>query len=72
MPEPNQPSHDNETDDPVHTCACGEQHRHRPGSPNHRDACTSEKKNTDSCCCGSGNGPQANQHRCGHGPKCHE
>jgi len=54
----------------LHTCACGEQHRHRPGSLSHRDDCTSPKKFGDSCCCGSGAAAQGNKHRCGHGPRC--
>jgi hypothetical protein len=52
---------------PLHTCACGEQHRHRIGGPSQRETCKSPKKNTDSCCCGSGHDPQRNHHRCGHG-----
>jgi len=53
-----------------HTCACGEKHAHRPGSPRHRDSCTSSMKFGDSCCCGSSPGPKGNHHRCDHGPKC--
>ncbi|MFA7695283.1 MAG: hypothetical protein WCX63_07090 [Methanoregula sp.] len=71
MPENNQqPSTTearNEEDYPLHTCACGEQHRVYPGAPSHRETCTSEKKNTDACCCGTGHGPQGNHHRCGQG-----
>ncbi|HJX56177.1 MAG TPA: hypothetical protein VJ350_05000 [Methanoregula sp.] len=68
MTEPTIPELDDETDDfPIHTCACGEQHRHRPGSPSNREVCTSPKKNTDACCCGSANSPQGNNHRCGQG-----
>jgi len=52
-----------------HTCACGETHRHRPGSPSHREECTSPKKFGDTCCCAR-TIPTGNQHRCGHGPKC--
>ncbi len=54
----------------MHTCACGEQHQHIPGSPSHRDECTSPEKFGDSCCCGTGNHAQGAQHRCGLGPRC--
>jgi hypothetical protein len=60
-----------ETDvETTHTCACGEQHPHKPGSTSHREECTSEKKFGNSCCCGSGAAAQEKQHRCGHGPRC--
>ncbi|MFA5269477.1 MAG: hypothetical protein WC379_16050 [Methanoregula sp.] len=60
-------SDDNAT---LHTCACGEQHPHTPGSPSHRDECTSPKKFGDSCCCESGEAGKEARHRCGHGPRC--
>lgn len=53
-----------------HTCACGETHEHRPGSPSHRESCTSILKFGDTCCCGTGNVPKGDRHRCGHGPRC--
>ncbi|MDD1689620.1 MAG: hypothetical protein LUQ66_03065 [Methanoregula sp.] len=56
---------------PLHTCACGEQHEEIPGSPSHRDACTSDLKFGDSCCCGSGEAAKEARNRCGHGPRCH-
>ncbi|MDD5143591.1 hypothetical protein [Methanoregula sp.] len=72
MPEETTHTTPQQNDDdnlPLHTCACGEQHRHRPGSRSHREECTSEKKFGDSCCCGPAAG-SGNQHRCGHGPRC--
>ncbi|MHB8052387.1 MAG: hypothetical protein ACYDEZ_03700 [Methanoregula sp.] len=54
----------------LHTCACGEQHEDLPGSPSHRDACTSTLKFGDSCCCVSDNTSKGEPHRCGHGPRC--
>lgn len=55
--------------DAAHTCACGETHPHTPGSPSHRDACTSPKKFGDSCCCGT-DSAATNTHRCcGHEPQ---
>ncbi|WP_292346139.1 hypothetical protein [Methanoregula sp. PtaB.Bin085] len=55
---------------PLHTCVCGEQHWHRPGSRSHRDECTSPKKFGESCCCAPGPAGKANRHHCGHGPRC--
>jgi hypothetical protein len=60
---------DNQNSETEHTCACGETHTHRPGSPSHREECMSPKKFGDTCCC-AGNIPNGNQHRCGHGPRC--
>jgi hypothetical protein len=49
----------------LHTCACGEQHRYRPGILHNRETCTSPKKFGDTRCCGSGRGPVGDHHRCG-------
>ncbi|MCK9579740.1 MAG: hypothetical protein M0Q92_04735 [Methanoregula sp.] len=77
MPEDTQPSsgdtgksHDENESTTLHTCACGEQHEENPGSTSHRESCTSPLKFGDTCCCGSGNTPNREQHRCGHGPRC--
>ncbi|PKL69272.1 MAG: hypothetical protein CVV30_06780 [Methanomicrobiales archaeon HGW-Methanomicrobiales-1] len=76
MPEDTQPASNettksnNKTESSLHTCACGEQHEDLPGSPSHRDACTSTLKFGDSCCCGSGEAAKEARHRCGHGPRC--
>jgi len=64
------PHTDDDDGHSLHTCACGEQHRHSPGSGSHRDECTSSKKFGDTCCCGSNN--DSNQQPCGHGPRCHK
>ncbi|MFA6332688.1 MAG: hypothetical protein WCX22_07050 [Methanoregula sp.] len=72
MPETTQPeAHDSKKSTSLHTCACGEQHEELPGSPSHRDECTSPKKFGNTCCCGSGQDTAASQQRCGHGPRCH-
>ncbi|MDD1693651.1 MAG: hypothetical protein LUQ71_02905 [Methanoregula sp.] len=56
---------------PLHTCACGEQHEELPGSPSHREECTSDLKFGDTCCCASGEAGKVARSRCGHGPRCH-
>ncbi|HOX35556.1 MAG TPA: hypothetical protein P5217_07300 [Methanoregulaceae archaeon] len=71
MPEETNHNSIPENDDELHTCACGEQHRHRPGSKSHREECTSPLKFGDTCCCGSGKAGEEARHRCGHGPRCH-
>ncbi|MDD1693412.1 MAG: hypothetical protein LUQ71_01690 [Methanoregula sp.] len=77
MPENTQPASsdslktNNETKSPdLHTCACGEKHEEIPGSPSHRDACTSDLKFGDTCCCASGEAGKIARSRCGHGPRC--
>jgi hypothetical protein len=53
-----------------HTCACGEQHSHREGTPSHRESCTSTLKFGNSCCCQSDDDTKNVPHPCGHGPRC--
>ncbi|MDD4136554.1 MAG: hypothetical protein PHT99_01490 [Methanoregula sp.] len=77
MPETTQPaandsmkSNNEKRSTTLHTCACGEQHEELPGSPSHRDECTSPRKFGTTCCCGSGQGSNTHPNPCGHGPKC--
>lgn len=62
---------DHQNDASEHTCACGEKHEHHPGTPGHRESCTSPQKFGPACCCGSGQQSKGAGNPCGHGPGCH-